>query len=76
MDNTNWEIGVSADSVEDLLSGEQAAMTLWFLAGYVKGISDSHALQQGERTMVLEPDGQQGWRLRSSPVGSPLEVQA
>jgi hypothetical protein len=34
----------------------------------VKGITDSHALQRGERLMVLEPDGDQGWRLRSSAV--------
>jgi hypothetical protein len=39
-------------------------MNLWFLAGYVKGITDSHALQIGERHIVLEPDGEQGWRLR------------
>jgi hypothetical protein len=68
MNNGNWEIGVSAESLDQLLSGEQAGMTLWFLAGYVKGITDSHALQRGERLMVLEPDGDQGWRLRSSAV--------
>ena len=75
MDNANWEIGVSADSLDQLFSGEQAGMTLWFLAGYVKGITDSHALHQGERRMVLEPDGDQGWRLRSAAVDAPLEAQ-
>ena len=64
MNHTNWEIGVSADSLDELFSGEQAGMNLWFLAGYVKGITDSHALQIGERHIVLEPDGEQGWRLR------------
>ena len=72
MDHANWEIGVTADNLDQLLGGEQAGMTLWFLAGYVKGITDSHALQLGERRMVLEPDGEQGWRLRSAAV----EVQA
>jgi hypothetical protein len=68
MNNANWEIGVSADSLDQLLSGDQAGMTLWFLAGYAKGITDSHALQRGERCMVLEPDGDLGWRLRSAAV--------
>ena len=48
----------------ELLSGEEAGMNLWFLAGYAKGITDSHALQIGERHIVLEPDGERGWRLR------------
>jgi hypothetical protein len=75
MDNPNWEIGVSADSLDQLLSGEQAGSTLWFLAGYAKGISDSHALHRGERHMVLEPDGDQGWRLRSAAVDASIEGQ-
>jgi hypothetical protein len=75
MDNANWEIGVSADSLDELLSGEQAGMNLWFLAGYVKGITDSNALHQGERRMVLEPDGDQGWRLRSAAVDAAVEAQ-
>lgn len=64
MDNPNWEIGVSADSLDALLSGEQAGMNLWFLAGYVKGITDGQALRAGDQQIVLEPDGEQGWRLR------------
>ena len=80
MNNGNWEIGVSAESLDQLLSGEQAGMTLWFLAGYVKGITDSHALLRGERLMVIEPDGDQGWRLRSdvadAVADSELEAQA
>jgi hypothetical protein len=63
MDNANWEIGVSADSLEELLCGEQAGMTLWFLAGYAKGLSDSYAWQQGER-------------LSSTQVDPSFEVQA
>jgi hypothetical protein len=39
-------------------------MTLWFMAGYLKGLTDSSALHSGERQMVLEADGDQGWRLR------------
>jgi hypothetical protein len=80
MNNGNWEIGVTAESLDQLLSGEQAGMNLWFLAGYVKGITDSQALQRGERLMVLEPDGDQGWRLRSAAVeacaDSQVEAQA
>jgi hypothetical protein len=66
MDNANWEIGVSAENLEELLSGEQAGMNLWFLAGYVKGISDSQALQVGERRLVFEPSGDNSWRLSCS----------
>ena len=68
MDNANWEIGVSADSLDELLSGEQAGMNLWFLAGYVKGITDGQALQVGDRHLVLEPDGDNGWRLSCDAV--------
>ena len=68
MDNANWQIGVSADSLDQLLSGEQAGLNLWFLAGYVKGISDSQALQIGNRQIVLEPDGERSWRLRCDAV--------
>lgn len=68
MDNGNWEIGFSAESLEELLSGEEAGTTLWFLAGYAKGLADSQAIQNGERRMVLEADGAHGWRLRSSVV--------
>ena len=35
--NGNWEIGFNSGNLDDLLSGEKAAMTLWFLAGYLKG---------------------------------------
>ncbi|WP_398326044.1 hypothetical protein [Vulcanococcus sp.] len=80
MNSGNWEIGVSGESLDQLLSGEQAGMSLWFLAGYVKGITDSQALLRGERRMVVEPDGDQGWRLRSDAVDaaadSQLEAQA
>lgn len=80
MNSGNWEIGVSGESLDQLLSGEQAGMSLWFLAGYVKGITDSQALLRGERRMVIEPDGDQGWRLRSDAVDavadSELEAQA
>ena len=68
MDNANWEIGVSADSLDALLSGEQAGMNLWFLAGYVKGVSDGQALQVGDRHIVLEPNGDNGWLLRLDAV--------
>ena len=34
-----------------------------------------HALHQGERRMVLEPDGEQGWRLRSAAVDAAVEAQ-
>lgn len=80
MNSGNWEIGVSGESLDQLLSGEQAGMSLWFLAGYVKGITDSQALLRGERRMVIEPDGDQGWRLRCDAVDavadSELEAQA
>jgi hypothetical protein len=80
MNSGNWEIGVSGESLDQLLSGEQAGMSLWFLAGYVKGITDSQSLLRGERRMVIEPDGDQGWRLRSDVVDavadSELEAQA
>lgn len=66
MENGNWEIGVSGDNLDELFSGEQAGMTLWFLAGYLKGVTDSQAMQTDGRRLVLEPDGDQGWRLRSS----------
>jgi hypothetical protein len=52
MDHGNWEIGCNADNLDDLLSGEHAAMTLWFLAGYLKGMSDSHTLQ----APLLDPE--------------------
>jgi hypothetical protein len=69
MDNTpNWEIGVSVDSLDALFSGEQAGLNLWFLAGYLKGVIDSQALQGGERHIVLEPDGERSWRLRWDAV--------
>ena len=68
----DWEIGVSSEKLDELFSGEQAGMTLWFMAGYLKGLSDGTAVQNGERQLVLEPDGEQGWRLRSSQtVGQP-----
>lgn len=66
MENGNWEIGVSGDNLDELFNGEQAGMTLWFLAGYLKGVTDSNAMQTDGRRLVLEPDGDQGWRLRSS----------
>jgi hypothetical protein len=46
----------------------------------VKGITDSHALLRGERLMVIEPDGDQGWCLRTAAANdraaSPVEVEA
>ena len=70
MDNSNWEIGFSSTNIDELLSGERAAMTLWFLAGYLKGLSDGNDLHCDERRMVLEPDGDGSWRLRSRVIGS------
>ena len=68
MDNGNWEIGFSSSNLDDLLSGETSAMTLWFLAGYLKGLTDGGDLQSGDRRMVLEPDGDGSWRLRSCAI--------
>lgn len=68
MNDGNWEIGFSSDNVDELLSGESSAMTLWFLAGYLKGLTDGGELQNGVRRMVLEPDGDGSWRLRSSAI--------
>ena len=70
MKDGNWEIGFGSGSLDELLSGESSARTLWFLAGYLKGLTDrgelqSDELQNGERRMVLEPDGDGSWRLRS-----------
>ena len=73
MDDGNWEIGLSGESLEDLLNSETAGMNLWFLAGYLKGLSDGGAVQAGERQMLLEPNGDQGWRLRSSAIASEPE---
>lgn len=64
MEHDHWEIGLSGENLDDLLASEQAGMTLWFMAGYLKGLTDSSALHSGERQMVLEADGDQGWRLR------------
>jgi hypothetical protein len=64
--NGSWEIGFNSGNLDDLLSGEKAAMTLWFLAGYLKGLSDGGDLHSGDRRMVLEPDGDGSWRLRST----------
>lgn len=61
----DWEIGVSSEKLDELFNGEQAAMTLWFMAGYLKGLSEGTAIQNGERELLLESDGEQGWRLRS-----------
>lgn len=66
MDNGNWEIGFNSVNIDDLLSGEKAAMTLWFLAGYLKGLTDGGELSSGERRMVLEPDGEGSWRLHAN----------
>lgn len=65
MDNGNWEIGFNAVNVDDLLNGERAAMTLWFLAGYLKGLTDGGELHRGDQQLVLEPDGEGSWRLCS-----------
>jgi hypothetical protein len=65
MANDNWEVGIHADSLDDLLCGESAPMTLWFLAGYLKGLSDGGDIHSGERRMTLEPDSGGGWRLTS-----------
>ena len=70
MDNGNWEVGFGSDNLDELLSGESSAMTLWFLAGYLKGLSDGGDLSSGERRMVLEPDGDGSWRLRSHAIAS------
>ena len=68
MNDGNWEIGFGSDNLDDLLSGESAAMSLWFLAGYLKGLSDGGELQSGDRRMVLEPDGDGSWHLRSTAI--------
>lgn len=72
----DWEIGVNSEKLDELFSGEQAGMTLLFMAGYLKGLSDSTAVQNGERQLVLEPDGDQGWRLRSSQTPPPMQRDA
>lgn len=73
MDHGNWEIGMNTNNIDDLLNGERAAMTLWFLAGYLKGLTDGGELHSGERRVVLEPDGTDSWRLRcrrNEPIDS------
>jgi len=75
MDHGNWEIGLSGESLDDLLNSETTGMTLWFLAGYLKGLSDGGAVQAGEREMLLEPDGDQGWRVRYSAMASEPEAE-
>ena len=79
MKDGNWEIGFDSGSLDELLSGESSAMTLWFLAGYLKGLSDGGELQNGVRRMVLEPDGDGSWQLRSrviSHLNAVHEVEA
>lgn len=66
MDNGNWEIGFNSVNIDELLSGEKTAMTLWFLAGYLKGLTDGSELNGDERRMMLEPDGEGSWRLHSN----------
>ena len=66
MDNTDWEVGFRGLEFDELLNNDQAATTLWFLAGYLKGISDCNGLRDGERCMVHEPDGKPGWSLSTS----------
>jgi hypothetical protein len=43
MDNGHWEIGVCTETLDDLLTGAEAGNQLWFLAGYLKGFSDSQS---------------------------------
>lgn len=40
----SWEIGLSDRHLDVLLSGRHAGKTLWFLAGYVRGLADSQSL--------------------------------
>ena len=68
MKDSNWEIGFDSCNLDELLSGESSAMTLWFLAGYIKGLSDGGALQNGVRRMLLEPDTDGSWQLHSSVI--------
>ena len=68
----DWEIGMTNERLDELFSGKQDGMSLWFMAGYLKGLTDSTAIQNGERQLVLEPDGEQGWRLRSSQADPPM----
>jgi hypothetical protein len=72
MENTNWEIGINADTLDDLLAGQTAPMTLWFLAGYLKGLSDGGDLQAGDQRMTIEPDGDGSWRLEGDAAVEPL----
>jgi hypothetical protein len=55
MDNGNWEIGFSPSNLDVLLGGEQAAMTLWFLAGYLKGLADGAECRQWRSDEKLAP---------------------
>jgi hypothetical protein len=50
-------------------------MTLWFLAGYLKGLSDGGDLQAGDQRMTIEPDGDGSWRLRSTALGQQEELR-
>jgi hypothetical protein len=75
MDNANWEIGINSDSLDDLLAGQTAPMTLWFLAGYLKGLSDGGDLQAGDQRMTIEPDGDGRWRLRATAVAQHEELR-
>lgn len=68
MNDGEWEIGFDCGSLDALLSGESSAMTLWFLAGYLKGLSDGGELQNGVRRLVLEPAEDGSWHLRSRVI--------
>ena len=58
MDHGNWEIGFNSANLDALLGGEQAAMTLWFLAGYLQGLADGNDLHSDDLRMVLKADGE------------------
>lgn len=64
----DWEVGFKGQSLEELLNGDDAAQTLWFLAGYLKGMSDGSEMHAGVRQMLFEVTGENSWRLQSKAI--------
>ncbi|MFM7312723.1 MAG: hypothetical protein ACKO0M_06090 [Cyanobium sp.] len=57
MDSGNWQIGCREDSLDDLLGDVTSACSLWFLAGYLKGLREGGLLEGDMPSVLLEPDG-------------------
>jgi hypothetical protein len=57
MEQHHWEIGCNPSDFDDLLKGVSAVSTLWFLAGYLQGFSDSMGTRANGRQSKLHSNG-------------------